>query len=289
MRITLLGTSAGEGYPGFFCDCEHCHYARTHGGKNIRGNSSALIDDDLLIDMNAHSFEMFARLGISPLGLRHLLVTHAHIDHFDPQKLTQRAVWADIDAPSETLHRQISPCMSRLPQMIVHGNACVRDAIEAVPGIMKNFDRYNFTFASIENGRAEMWDDFSFIPVCSQHGPLPGFSHNYILMRGGKTLLYASDTGGYTPEMLEIIAAHRYDCVIMEGTFGLGASVDGHMSLEKNRRMLDFFVKHGLFKGKVNFILTHICPHWAPPHDLYESIVNAEGMILGYDGKIIEC
>ena len=33
MKLTFLGTGAGEGYPGLWCKCPHCDYARKHGER----------------------------------------------------------------------------------------------------------------------------------------------------------------------------------------------------------------------------------------------------------------
>ena len=92
----------------------------------------------------------------------------------------------------------------------------------------------------------------------------------------------------YAPDMLELVLAQQYDCVVMEGTFGLGAECEGHMCLRKNIRMRDLLTAHGCWKNGVNMYLTHICPHWAPPHEEYAAIVAEEGMELGYDGQVIE-
>ena len=51
MKLTFLGTGAGETYPGYWCECPHCTYARKHRGKNLRTNSSMVIDEELLIDI----------------------------------------------------------------------------------------------------------------------------------------------------------------------------------------------------------------------------------------------
>lgn len=51
MKIHFLGTAASEGIPNPFCRCEHCQQARIRKGKNIRTHSSAIIDDQLLIDV----------------------------------------------------------------------------------------------------------------------------------------------------------------------------------------------------------------------------------------------
>ena len=56
MKITFLGTSAGESYPAVWCDCENCTYARAHGGRNLRMNTGTMIDSDTLLDMNSCGF-----------------------------------------------------------------------------------------------------------------------------------------------------------------------------------------------------------------------------------------
>lgn len=51
MKIHFLGTAASEGIPNPFCRCEHCQQARIRKGKDLRTHSSAIIDDELLIDV----------------------------------------------------------------------------------------------------------------------------------------------------------------------------------------------------------------------------------------------
>lgn len=84
MKLTFLGTGAGETYPGYWCECPHCTYARKHRGKNLRTNSSMVIDEELLIDMGPSCFDNAARFGVNLSKLKTLLVTHPHEDHLYP-------------------------------------------------------------------------------------------------------------------------------------------------------------------------------------------------------------
>lgn len=289
MRVTFLGTSAGEGYPGFWCECPNCTYAREKGGWNIRGNTCTMIDDDMLVDMNTHFFEIAPKMKISVKKLKLLLVTHPHKDHFAPQWLTQRGMPREwIGLPEEELHKRVCANFTDLPVMHIYGNSFVRKAMEEVDGLMNRTEECRIEFHEIRDGVEETCGDTRFIPVRSQHTNQRGFAHSYIIHRGGKTLLYASDTGGYDEDMMEIVLSHKYDCVIMENTFGLGARIDGHMNLDKNREMLKRFNKAGVWKNGINFHLTHICPHWAPPHDVYAPMLEKEGLMVAYDGKAIE-
>ena len=81
MKLTFLGTGAGETYPEYWCECPHCTYARKHRGKNLRTNSSMVIDEELLIDIGPSCFDNAARFGVNLSKLKTLLVTHPHEDH----------------------------------------------------------------------------------------------------------------------------------------------------------------------------------------------------------------
>ena len=92
MKILFLGTSGGESYPGVWCACPNCAYARAHGGRNLRMNTGTMIDDDILLDLNSCGFHTAARLGVSLTGVKTLLATHPHPDHMTVEPLEWRAV-----------------------------------------------------------------------------------------------------------------------------------------------------------------------------------------------------
>ena len=59
MKVTFLGTGAGEPTPGRWCSCPACEAARTNGGRDVRLRSAALINDDAHFD-----FHMFKAVGL---------------------------------------------------------------------------------------------------------------------------------------------------------------------------------------------------------------------------------
>ena len=85
-----------------------------------------------------------------------------------------------------------------------------------------------------------------------------------------------------------LIQEHQYDAVIMEGTTGLNEQYGGHMCLMNNIRIRDRLKENKCLRENSRFLLTHLSPHWCPPHDWYESIVASEGLELAYDGLQIE-
>lgn len=300
MRLTFLGTGTAEMYPAMWCECPNCTAARRAGGRNIRGNSAALVDSDILLDMNAPCFLVAAQHGVSLAGVRHAFITHPHPDHFIPERLHWRRMREGLDAlPFGPEIGQWGARYTKVPRLTLHGNGAVEEALSAPAHDVLRNPEVNacVQFERIQEGVETDCGDFTFVPVRANH-KTPGFTHNYILTRGGKTLLYALDTGGYDDDSLELILSRRYDCVVMEGTFGLGYAKPeldtlpprellrgtGHMNLQKNRAMLRLLTESGCWKGKPRMILSHICPHFSPPHDAYAKIVEAAGMELAYDG-----
>ncbi|MCT6918709.1 MAG: hypothetical protein M3Z49_05820, partial [Bifidobacteriales bacterium] len=56
MKFEHLGTAAAERIPGIFCMCDLCKQARRIGGKEIRTQSQALVDDALLLDFPGDTY-----------------------------------------------------------------------------------------------------------------------------------------------------------------------------------------------------------------------------------------
>ena len=90
MKIKILGSGGGEGFPAAFCSCDHCEAARKMGGKSLRTLSQTIINDDLLIDFPADTNAHCLRFGINLGKLQNVLITHSHSDHFAPQLLAYR-------------------------------------------------------------------------------------------------------------------------------------------------------------------------------------------------------
>ena len=291
MKITFLGTSAGESYPAIWCDCPNCTYARKHGGRNIRMNTGSMIDDDVLLDLNACSFHTAARLGVSLTGVKHLLVTHPHEDHLNIEPLAWREEYKHAsELPEEERIGALSPRFTPLPMLTVYGNAFVREALLGARSEL--FDGRCATqmrFQEIREGERVDAGDLAFTPVRAVHGPQPGFAHSYIIERGGKTMLYALDAGSYEPDMMEIILSKKYDAVVSEGTFGLSELPDeGHMNRGKNRAFRNRLLENGCIRADTPFFLTHLAPHWTPPYDEYAPMMAGEGFTVAYDGMTAE-
>ncbi|MDO5435534.1 MAG: MBL fold metallo-hydrolase [Clostridia bacterium] len=292
MEITFLGTGSAEMYPSLFCDCPNCLAARTAGGKNIRGNSSVMIDGDLLIDLNPAAFLRANLLGISLTGLRLLLVTHTHPDHFIPSLLKWRRVPAGQLPPFDPEITSWSARYTPVRQLTVIGTAEAEEILrQQFPE--QTAEDHAMTFRSLLPGESAAEGPYRVTAVRANHGKRENFANCYIIEKDGRRLLYALDTGGFQPDMLRLIGAYRYDCVIADGTFGKkrlktddddGLNGTGHMGLRADIRLRSLLLDQGCIGADTPFVLSHLCPHFAPPHDAYADEVKALGMLLAWDG-----
>ncbi len=286
MKLTFLGTGAGEGYPGYWCECPHCTYARKHRGKNLRTNSSMVIDEELLIDIGPSCFDNAARFGVNLSKIKTLLVTHPHEDHLQPQHL----YWRNTDESLLPLTyvekmRHGGPRFTDIPQLNIYGNSFV---METLGKSLDDMEELKINLHEIKEGKEEKTDGYRILPVRGNHGSQQGFSHSYIIQKDEKTLLYALDSGSYDEDQFALIQEYQYDAVIMEGTTGLNEQYGGHMCLVNNIRIRERLKENKCLRENSRFLLTHLSPHWCPPHDWYESIVASEGLELAYDGLQIE-
>ena len=90
MKIRYLGTAACEGVPAAFCKCEVCERSRKAGGRNIRTRSQAVIDDTLLLDLNADTYIHSLFYGLDLPSIHTCLITHDHEDHLYQDELLNR-------------------------------------------------------------------------------------------------------------------------------------------------------------------------------------------------------
>lgn len=287
MKIKFLGTSAGEGYPGHFCNCIHCTYARVQGGRNIRSNSSAIIDGCVLLDMNVSTFYNAPRFGVSLGDVHTALITHPHEDHLYLDNLEWRfrgrPELKDL-SKEELIKFGCAPRFTPMEFLTIFGNGYTEEAFRHYQPLMEQGE---MAFVRFENDETFEHKGYKVTAVRANHVK-PGYSTSYIVEKKGKTLLYAADTGGYDEDMKELLKAHQYDLIVMEGTGGLSDCGTGHCSLQKNILWRNFFLTNRCIEEGTPFVITHMSPHWTPPYDQYVPIAQKEGMIVAYDGYEIE-
>lgn len=283
MKLKFLGTSAGEQYPGIWCNCANCAQAKALEGRNIRRNSCLCIDDKTLVDFPYEIVSQTRDFGIELATIETILVTHSHKDHFHPYILAWRFA-ANNDTGLNI--EKFGPRFSPLPLTDLYGNREVcRLARQELPEKPEN---YALNLHEIYPFAEFGWGSKTVMPIRANHRtgktetPL-----NFIISDGTATLFYGLDSGWFLPETYEVIRKYKFDAVIVEGTFGL-ASVDGqHFDFEQVKAAKRLFADDGLLKNGSAFIATHFCPHHSPLHDEIKAYFADENIIPAYDGMEI--
>ena len=276
MKLQILGSGGGEGYPALFCECAHCKAARKAGGKSLRSLSQSLIDGKLLIDLPAATHAHCLANGFGLGHIAHLLITHTHADHYVPQLLDVRGEDFAHGMAAEKLH--------------IYGNEETERKFDGTFGLFPIRDaiRKNIVFHTVKAFEPFTAGEYTVTPLKANHAPEED-ALNYIIDDGKTALLYLVDTGYPYPETLDRIVNYgkKYGCVVMDSTMGTGY-YERHMNFAENRKLKEYLCGAGVCDGDTQFAITHITHNHAGTHDEIERDFAGSGIAVAYDGFTAE-
>jgi adenosylcobinamide kinase/adenosylcobinamide-phosphate guanylyltransferase len=261
MEILLLGTGSADGWPNAFCTCASCQ-AERHTGRT-RGQTSALVDDVVLLDCGPATPAAASRAGRSLAGLRHVLLTHAHVDHTAPAALLWRS-WAGRPEP-----------------LAVHGPAA---AIEACRPWIGPEDPV--TLHVVVAGDTVEADDYVMRALAAAHGDaITGDCVLWDVAGPDGRLLYATDTGPLPRATLDALGT--YDLVLLEETFGeaIGLGADHH-DLASFPTTLAELRRRGAVHDRTRVVAIHLGHHNPPTPDLQRRLATW-GAEVHDDGTVL--
>lgn len=283
MRLTFLGTAAAEGYPNAFCACSNCETARSRGGKDIRRRSSALIDDQFLIDLGPDLQGASAALGIPLTGIRYAAQTHEHIDHLEPGNFFSRSDMVGL--PNKVSMEWLATTgaldrASRTFDGFQPGQSFADPAIQ---------DLFNVRHTAIAPYEERQLGPYRVFAVPANHArnlqPLL-----YAIERDGRQLFYATDTTTLPGEVWRALTERgwRFNVVVMDHTFGVEDRSTGHLNAVEFRAHLAAMRSHRLLADGARIYATHIAHHSNPPHDELGALAVPHGYGIAWDGLTVE-
>ncbi len=267
MKISLLGTSGAEGWPGLFCRCPVCHVARTEGGKNRRTRSSALIDGVLKLDFPSDILQQIVRWNVDLLDLRAILFTHSHDDHLCAAELQYAGPYF---VPSAIEQR-----------MPIYGPI---DAICKIKAAV-DVDCLPFSLHVVQPNEPICIAGYRVTPVLAKHDPKI-VCFNYIITDPtGATLLYATDTGWYDEATWRILEQNRFDGIVVEcGKGPEEGGYTGHLSIREIYALRERLLSSGSLRSDTPVAATHF-PHLGGMlHADLEAAFQPHGVLAAYDG-----
>jgi len=273
MRIRLLGTGSADGWPNPFCECDSCEAERRDG--RTRMPTSALVDEVIMIDSGPTAPYSASRGGISLRRVEHLVLTHGHPDHLAPSIL----LWREWISGLDTLH--------------VWGPALALDLCRDWVG--PDSPVVFHPLAPGESARLPTASgEYSLRAISAHHDPrghdvIAGEALLYDLESPtAERLLYATDTGVFTSEILDAIDSREYACVLIDESFG--HKVDhgtGHFDLESLPVSLGDARGRRAITDATRVVAVHLSHH-NPPTPLLRTQLRAMGAEVMDDLELID-
>lgn len=295
MKIKFLGTAAAEAYPGLWCNCDNCTRARALGGRNLRWRSSALINDDLLVDYGPDTSAQFTRYGLDLTRVENILFTHCHGDHLrmydvyfrshgyrQRGKLGMTRVWGDpwaIEAFDDQVFTVLNAeFIRKLPEF----PPSREEVLEEKEDFLKIQTNVIKPHQQLEIGK------YTVFTINAHHNE-PEESLNFIIDDGKTRFLYGTDTGPWEPSEWEYIESlgFKLDAVALDCTVGSG-NPGGHHSYSSHLETKEEFVSRNLLAADSIFLAHHFSHQSCMVHDDLFEYMKPHGVIVTFDGLEIK-
>ena len=274
MYFQFLGTAAYEGYPSPFCACENCQKARKSGNPHDqRLRSSALIDQELLVDFGPDLVPSLQKAFLDVTKVRVLLITHSHPDHlFFPNFSFRLPAFSGTSTSLPALHVVAS---SRVCEMVSRQVDTQAAQVE---------------LHALESFESLCLFDYNILAVPAVHQ----VSNDeqcmvYVVEKKGKRVFYGTDTGFLgdpTLDALEnVMKRKEFDLVVLDASMGFSRETfPYHLNAYEWKQLRSTFVSRGLASTRTRFFAHHFSHHNNPPHDELVKLYSEMGGEVAFDG-----
>lgn len=279
MKLQYLGTAAAEGWPAIFCQCDLCVKAAALGGKNLRLRSGALVNDRILLDVPPDLYTAKLKLNLDLGNVRNILITHAHMDHFDREALSMFAEpYAHLKNRGK-LHLWGSGFTQKV------WREYVEDSLLKEPGL--DAEIVFHTVMPFETFEA---DGVRVTALPAVHSCPESLI--YVLEQEESKMLYGNDTGLWREEVWQYLSAHKsrpFTLVSLDSTMGLPDSTyNGHMTFAQNMQVRLRMLREGIASDNTIFVCHHFSHNGLLLHEQIEDLMKPKGFLTAYDGLTVE-
>ena len=110
----------------------------------------------------------------------------------------------------------------------------------------------------------------------------------FAIEEGGRTLLYASDTGPFPEETWQQLREFKFDCAIVESTMGIGPPGTHHLSMHQCVEHHEALESNGLLQPGAPRYATHFSHNRTPPYLECVDFFAPHGIEPAYDGLVVQ-
>ena len=262
IEILFLGTGAAD-WPNKYPPIEQ----KLEKGQ-VRGLSSILVNDHILVDCGPTVIDAMKRFGVDPAGITDILLTHTHSDHFRENTILAiaNARSADLGPLRFWAH----------PEALKY--APKSDRLKMCPvEIGKIFELGGFRITGLESNH---------LVESSKEKPL-----YYLLENDTKQFLYATDGAWLLKSTWVHLRNKKLDAIIWDATVGErkgDSRIFEHNDLTMIRHMNRTLKNMKVIKPDSKIILTHMARTLHPSHHQLEKNLLPQGLIPAYDGMLVD-
>lgn len=258
MRLRLLGTGSAAGWPNPWCSCASCAAAARQGV--VRGHTSVLVDDRLLLDVGTEVARAALHQGVSLAGVEAVLVGHGHPDHHDVAAWRWRG-WATTRRPLELLAPPavLDAARPRLDPSVTVTAARAGD-VHTVAG-------HEVRVLPAAHGAPDL-------------GPAVLYD---VTTPEGSRLLYGVDTGPLPDAAVAATLGRAYDVVLLE----LSGSGSQHLDVRTWPEQVAALRRVGAVTPRTRLLAVHL-GHDNPPPDELDALLASWGASAPRDGEVVE-
>ena len=260
MKLEFLGTGAAD-----FDINRRGEYAE------FRRFSSALINEDLLIDPGPHIFDYAEMMGKPHLfdKLKYVIVTHSHGDHFNVDTVKRLYdIAPDMILVGDRVLKERT--VAKYPEL--------SDIVSLVPDMMKNAELGDYDITTLPGNHTFSVEDAT--------------RHYYIVEKSsGRKLFYGIDSAWLTVNEWGFLKGKRCDAMVFELTIGDSHGDDrvfSHTNIAMLRIMLETVRKQRALEQGGRVYTTHMARTLHYDHATLVEQLRPMNATPAYDGMIIE-
>ncbi len=269
MKLYFLGTGASDFGPRLWTDLADKY------DNDVRRSNAVLIDGQLLIDCGDWILNELEISGTDISGIRRVLVSHSHHDHFRPDHLCAIALKAGHSIE-------------------IYANAAALDKLKAqsegLPGaelLLPHLLEANETPTVVE------FDGYTVTPLRSNHQTdVPGEQTlHFLIEKDGKTVFYGTD-GAWLPTATgKYLYGKKLNCYLFDATCGDYENdyrIYEHNTMPMIRMMLTVMRPQQVFAEDARLVLVHLAPSLHKSHAETVAIAAKDGLLVAYDGMTLD-
>ncbi len=302
MKIQVLGSGAGGGFPQWNCNCRNCHGLRTGKINAVpRSQSSIAVSTDnrnwVLFNASPDIRSQLERFpgshpsdGVRGTGIRGVVLVDSQIDHSTGLLILREGCPVDVYT-TEMVHNDLSTGYP-IFNMLKHWNGGLiwhKIELDTKPFSVEGVDHLQITAVQL-SGKAPPYSPH-------RHDPHPGDNIGLYVedLKNGGSLFYVPGLASLDPGMKQYLS--DADCILVDGTFwtdeemfdaGVGtqrALELGHLPQSGENGMIDLLREYNARKvlihiNNTNPILIENSPE--------RHILRDKGIEVAYDGMVVQ-